>query len=78
MTENIFMPIEAQKVIRLMQGQINTYQNQLQRFMDGVLIGMGIDTENNNVATNLNDFSVTISPIQNIEEVVAEIEKAGK
>jgi hypothetical protein len=75
MTEKITLPVEAQKAIRLMQSQISTYQNQLQRFTDGVLIGMGIDIENNEVSTNLSDFTVTISPIPTIEEIV---EKAGK
>jgi len=46
-TEEIALPIEAQKKVNELKAQMFAIQNQLQMFVDGVLLGMGIDIQSN-------------------------------
>lgn len=77
MDKTITLPIEAQKHINVIRGQMANLQSQLQQFIDGTLIGMGIDVFNLDCEIQP-DFTVKVSEIKKIEDVVSEIEKAGK
>ena len=77
MEKTITLPVEAQKHINMIRGQMMNLRNQLQQFVDGTLIGMGIDVYNLDCEIQP-DFTVKVSPIKKMDEIVEEIEKAGK
>jgi hypothetical protein len=77
MDKTITLPVEAQKHIHMIRGQMMNLQNQLQQFIDGTLIGMGIDVFNLDCEIQP-DFTVKVSPLKKVGDVVKEIEKAGK
>ena len=75
MDKIITLPVEAQKRIDVIRGQMLNLQNQLQQFIDGTLIGMGIDTSNLDCEIQQDFHSVKVSPLKTIEEIVNEVEK---
>ena len=74
MDKIITLPVEAQKHINVIRGQMLNLQNQLQQFIDGTLIGMGIDVFNLDCEIQP-DFTVKVSPLKTVEEIVNEAQK---
>jgi len=53
------LPLEAQRVIKEVKAQMFNLESQLKNFIDGVLVGMGMDV-NSNPEVNLDTMTVTI------------------
>lgn len=59
MSKTIPIPPAAQERIRALQDEMQALQNLLQRFLDGVLIGMGQDITKP-IKVNLEDMTITL------------------
>lgn len=62
MEDEIEFPKPAQEYIKSIGLQIEGLQTNLQRFVDGIVIGMGIDINTHNISVDLSTMKATITP----------------
>lgn len=74
MAERIELPVSAQKHLKEIDAQIMNLKYQAEQFLDGVIIGMGIDLQKNNVKVNFQEMTIDVTPIEDIEKIVSQIE----
>lgn len=55
------LPERAQEQIRAIQAQMRLLETQLQAFVDGVIIGMGIDSRSNTIDIDTATMTATIT-----------------
>ena len=60
--ETLAFPPIPQERIKAFQAGIQNLQDQMQQFADGVLIGLGVDVLNSDIAVDLRTMTATITP----------------
>lgn len=56
------LPVAAQERARAFQLEIQNLEGKLNQFIDGVLVGMGVDVKNNELSVDLRSMTVSIAP----------------
>lgn len=62
MTAQPTIPEAAKAHLTRLSFQAEGIQAQIQSFMDGVLLGLGIDVENNDINVDLEKMTFTVTP----------------
>lgn len=69
------IPEAAQTHLRQFALQAESIQAQMQSFMDGVLFGLGIDVENNDINVDLEKMTFAVTP--KVDEPVLDLDALG-